>query len=153
VQNIQSSTPPQTIRRLVTTFKSPLARALGRTLLPTSQQIHRLKRIAYREALYHDCAPEIVELANTLLEAEPNWAGFEPLSLSEKRFGAVPKVYIECLEDRAVTLPLQRRMQQETPCDKVFSLASSHSPFFSQPEKLVETLMESLKVFLPSPSA
>jgi len=153
VQNVQSSTPPQTIRRLVTIFKSPFARALGRALLPSSQQIHRLKRSAYKPALYHDCPDEIVELANTLLESEPNWPGFEPLSLTANGFGSVPKTYIECLEDRAVTLPLQRRMYQETPCDKVFSLASSHSPFFSQPEKLVEALIESLKVFAPTPSA
>ncbi len=147
LQNAQTSLPPKRIRRLVTLLKSPLARKLGQMLLPEAMQVHRLKRAAYQSALYRDCPDEITELANALLEAEPNWSGFEPLSLTAARFGKVPKVYIECLQDRAVTLDMQRRMQRETPCNKVFSLQSSHSPFFSQPEKLVAALLESLAVF------
>ncbi|HEY4124460.1 MAG TPA: alpha/beta fold hydrolase [Rhizomicrobium sp.] len=147
LQNAQTATSSKQIRRLVTPMKSPFARWLGRMILPEAMQIHRLKRAAYKAALYHDCPDEITELANALLEAEPNWPGFEPLSLTEARFGKVPKIYIECLEDRAVTLEMQRRMQRETPCNKVFSLSSSHSPFFSQPEKLVAVLLEGLGVF------
>jgi hypothetical protein len=59
----------------------------------------------------------------------------------------VPKIYLECLQDRAVTLPLQRRMQADTPCDRVMALDSSHSPFFSQPEKLAAALGECLAYF------
>jgi hypothetical protein len=59
----------------------------------------------------------------------------------------VPKIYLECLQDRAVTLQLQRRMQADTPCDRVMALASSHSPFFSQPEKLAAALGECLAYF------
>ncbi|MCB0279745.1 MAG: alpha/beta hydrolase, partial [Calditrichaeota bacterium] len=67
--------------------------------------------------------------------------GFEPLHLSPERYGQIEKVYIECLQDRAVTLPLQRRMQSDSPCAKVISLDSSHSPFFSMPERLADELM------------
>ena len=148
VRNVETSVPTRQMQRLTVLFKSPLWRALGRALLPTQMQIHRLKRSAYKAALYHDCSDEIIGLADALLQAEPNWPGFEPLSLSSARFGTVPKAYIECLEDHAVTLDLQRRMQRETPCDKVFSLASSHSPFFSQPETLASTLIQCLDVFL-----
>lgn len=131
-----------------------LARLCAR-LLPRRFQLHRLARRAYREALYHDCPEEITALANVLLEAEPNWAGFSRLRLSRERYGRVPKVYIECLQDRAVTLPLQRRMLSETPVDRVYSLDSGHSPFFSQPEQLAQVLADSLGVFaarnLPAP--
>ena len=147
VRNIARPLPPALLRRMVRMFKSPLARAIGATLLPRKMQTHRLKREAYREALYHDCGEEIVELANALLEEEPNWAGFEPLSLSAENYGRVPKIYIECLRDRAVTLELQRRMQRDTPCDKIVSLDSSHSPFFSQAGKLAATLGECLEFF------
>ena len=123
-----------------------LARLCAR-LLPRRFQVHRLALRAYRDALYHDCPPEITELAHVLLEAEPNWAGFSRLRLSPERYGRVPKVYIECLRDRAVTLPLQRRMQADTPVDRVYSLDSGHSPFFSQPENLARTLEDSLGVF------
>jgi hypothetical protein len=33
-------------------------------------------------------------------------------------------------------------MYTETPCDKVYSLPTSHSPFFSKPDELCEILME-----------
>jgi hypothetical protein len=87
----------------------------------------------------------MTELANALLE--PNWPGFTPLRLSESRYGSVPKVYVACTEDRAVTPTLQRMMLRDTPCDRVFSMATSHSPFFSQPGRLVDLLIESLQVF------
>lgn len=56
----------------------------------------------------------------------------------------MPRVYIECREDRAVTPTLQRRMVSDSPGTHVLSLDSSHSPFFSQPERLGALLCESL---------
>lgn len=147
VQNVETGLDRKYLPFLIRAFRSPFLRRLGSAVLPVRLQTHRLKRTAYREALYHDCPDAIVALANVLLEPEPNWAGFAPLRLSKERYGRVPKVYIECLQDRAVTLPLQRRMHGESPCDRVFSLDTSHSPFFSQPEKLVITLIDALEVF------
>ncbi|MFO0582037.1 MAG: hypothetical protein U0229_07195 [Anaeromyxobacter sp.] len=59
----------------------------------------------------------------------------------------MPRVYVECLEDRAVTLPLQRRMQADSPCTRVLTLDGSHSPFFSRPEALSAALGDSLQAF------
>jgi len=112
-------------------------------------QVHCLKFSAYREALYHDCRAEITALANTMLEAEPNWPGFAQLKLSSARYGRIPRVYIECLQDRAVTLQLQRRMIRESSCEKVISLDTGHSPFFSQPELLAQSLFD-CDIFLPT---
>jgi pimeloyl-ACP methyl ester carboxylesterase len=147
IQNVEAGLSPKTIRLLTRLFRSGLLRAIGAALLPRAMQQHRLKREAYRAALYADCGPEIVELANALLEPEPNWAGFQPLRITPARFGQVPKAYIECLQDRAVTLPLQRRMQRDAPCNLTFSLDSSHSPFFSQPERLVTLLLQAVEGF------
>jgi pimeloyl-ACP methyl ester carboxylesterase len=132
-------------------MKTSIARWLLRWTLPRSLQSHSLRYEAYREGLYHDCADEITELANGLIEPEPHWSRFTPLHLTPERYGRVAKVYIECLQDRALTLETQRRMQRDTPCDKVYSLDSSHSPFFSQPEELAATLIESLSTFPTQP--
>ncbi|NJM43133.1 MAG: hypothetical protein HC858_02445, partial [Brachymonas sp.] len=70
-----------------------------------------------------------------------------PLHLTEPRYGQVPKVYIECLQDRAVTLFLQREMQKTQPCNAVYAIDSSHSPFFSQPEQLVNILIDADRHF------
>lgn len=140
IRNVMPALSEARAGRLIRWFKRPLLRWLVPRMLPRAMQSHRLNRRVYKEALYHDCPDEITALACTLLQAEPNWAGFTPLRLSQARFGSVPKIYIECLRDRAVTIDLQRRMQRETPCDQVYTLDSGHSPFFSQPEALARIL-------------
>lgn len=101
-----------------------------------------LNRAIYKEGLYADCDEHIVQLANVLLSHEPFASGVTPLQLSEEKFGSVPRVYIECTEDRAVTPFIQRKMYTEMPCAQVFSMATSHSPFFSQPQELADILCE-----------
>ena len=96
----------------------------------------------YKEGLYHDCDDYITQLANLLLSAEPFESGIVPLSLTEENFGTVPRYYIECTEDRAVTPFIQRKMYTETPCKRVYSMATSHSPFFSRPEELSDIFCE-----------
>jgi pimeloyl-ACP methyl ester carboxylesterase len=103
---------------------------------------HTLQPEIYKEGLYHDCDDTITELAKVLLSHEPVESGITPLELSEENFGRVPRVYIECTEDRAVTPFIQQKMYSETPCEKVYRLETSHSPFFSKPKELVEILLD-----------
>lgn len=99
----------------------------------------------YKEGLYHDCDDYITELAKVLLSHESFTTGVTPLQLTEHNFGRVPRVYIECTEDRAVTPFIQQKMYNETPCQKVFKLPTSHSPFFSKPAELVDIFLEIVK--------
>ena len=99
----------------------------------------------YQEGLYHDCEPYITELAKVLLSHEPFVSGVTPLQLTDDNFGRVPRYYIECTEDRAVTPFIQQKMYNDTLCKKVYKLATSHSPFFSKPVELVDTLLEIAK--------
>lgn len=147
VRNVAMQLDRRHLPLLTRLFRSRLCQQIGAALLPERLQVHGLKRAAYRDALYHDCPEEITALAEALLEPEPNWAGFTPLRLSAARYGRIPKVYVECLQDRAVTLPLQRRMCADTPCDRVVSLDSGHSPFFSQPRQLADALLQCLPLF------
>jgi hypothetical protein len=61
------------------------------------------------------------------------------VTLTEDRFGSVPRWYIECTHDNAIRINLQRTMVKMTPC-KVLSMECGHSPFFSNPEELAEHL-------------
>ena len=103
---------------------------------------HTLQKEIYREGLYHDCDENIVQLANLLLSHEPVESGITPLQLSEENFGSVPRYYIECLQDKAVTPFIQRKMYTEMSCEKVYSMDTSHSPFFSKPGELASLFME-----------
>ena len=96
----------------------------------------------YKEGLYHDCEEDITSLAKLLLSHEPVESGMVPLQLTEANFGSIPKVYIACTEDKAVTPYIQHKMYTETPCDKVYEMATSHSPFFSKPQELCDILCE-----------
>jgi pimeloyl-ACP methyl ester carboxylesterase len=61
-------------------------------------------------------------------------------SLTAARFGRVPRVYVACLRDRVIDPQLQKAMYQASPCEKVLSLDTDHSPFFSRPEELARHL-------------
>ncbi len=105
-------------------------------------QAHTLQPEIYRRGLYHDCDENITELAKFLLSHEPIESGITPLQLTDENFGSVPRVYIECTEDKAVTPFIQRKMYTEMPCEKVYSIQTSHSPFFSKPKELSDILCE-----------
>jgi pimeloyl-ACP methyl ester carboxylesterase len=96
----------------------------------------------YKEGLYHDCEDDITELAKLLLSHEPIESGMTPLQLTDENYGSVPRFYIECTEDKAVTPFIQRKMYTEMPCKKVYRMATSHSPFFSAPQELSDILTE-----------
>ena len=141
-QNIHPKVSESGIEKILGLFKKTMTRTLLEWITPKHRRTHSLDKKTFRDALYHDCPDEITELANVLLTPEPNFPGFVPLTLTEEKYGSVSKVYIECLQDRAVTLNLQRRMQEESPCEIIYQLDSSHSPFFSMPDQLVEILLK-----------
>ncbi|RZS93388.1 alpha/beta fold hydrolase [Aquimarina brevivitae] len=106
---------------------------------------HTLQKEIFKEGLYHDCSDDITEMAKLILSHEPIESGTAKLCLSEENYGSVPRYYIECTEDRAVTPYIQQKMYEEIPCEKVYRLKTSHSPFFSSPSKLVEIFMDIAK--------
>lgn len=103
---------------------------------------HTLQPEIFKDGLYHDCPADITEMAKVILSHEPVESGHAILKLTDENFGRVPRYYIECTEDRAVTPFIQQKMYQETLCKKVYKMATSHSPFFSQPEELVNIFLE-----------
>jgi len=101
-----------------------------------------LRAEAFEPALYADCSAEDIALAHMLLTPEPAGPSQTPMRISEKRFGSVPRVYIELLQDRAVSPMLQRRLCAAMPPDEVRSVDASHSAYFSVPDELTEHLDE-----------
>jgi pimeloyl-ACP methyl ester carboxylesterase len=85
--------------------------------------------------------PELASAAVARLAAEPNAPSNTPLELSDAGYGTVPRHYIECLNDRAITIADQRRMQSILPCASVTTLDADHSPFLSAPNELADALI------------
>lgn len=115
----------------------------GAALTPTTDgNAFRFDPSAAAEVLYHRCSEALQRDASERLVLEPAQPLVTPLSLSDARFGRVPRHYIECCDDRALLLVRQRAMQMALPCRSVAALDSDHSPFLSFPEGLVEALVQ-----------
>jgi pimeloyl-ACP methyl ester carboxylesterase len=98
-----------------------------------------------REAFYHDCSEEDVARARELLCPQPVAPTATAVSLTSTRFGCIARVYVECLQDRALDIAVQRRMVAESPCAAVYTLNASHSPFFSMPAEVAQVLDEAAR--------
>ena len=91
---------------------------------------------ALREVFYGGCPDDDVERARRLLVPQATAPFATPLHLTVENFGRVPRVYIECLRDRAISPAIQKQMYTRTPCRSVISMDTDHSPFFSAPQEL-----------------
>lgn len=89
---------------------------------------------------YHLAPPAQAQEAASQLHPEPVGTFSAPSTIDSTQISDLPTFYIECSEDRAVPLALQRAMQKSMPCTDVFSLKADHSPFISQPEILAALL-------------
>ncbi len=113
---------------------------LPNLILNEEEGYHILKEEARKEVLYHDCSDEDAERACSLLVPESNAVVATPIHITRENYGRVPRIYIEALHDKTVGPSLQKRMYAAMPCREVVSLYTSHSPFFSAPDELVEQL-------------
>ncbi|WP_420992101.1 alpha/beta fold hydrolase [Cupriavidus sp. 30B13] len=89
----------------------------------------------------HDCEPAAARRAAARLCAQPETGRSMRNRLSAGRFGSVPRVYVECLRDRSVLLPLQRRMQALAPGARRISLDCGHVPQLACPQALTAALL------------
>lgn len=101
-----------------------------------------LRPESLRDAFYGQCSDEDVILATSLLTPEPLAPLGTPLQVTDRNFGRVPRAYVECTDDRAITIAAQRAMQVRLPCAQRFSLESDHSPFLSCPDALAAILLQ-----------
>ncbi len=94
-----------------------------------------------KAAFYGECGDDVVEAARPRLVPQPVAIATTPLRLSAERYGRIPRIFIECARDRTLTPAFQQSMQAAQLCDRVFTMDSDHSPFYSAPEELAGHLM------------
>lgn len=101
--------------------------------------IGRLPDDKAREAFYADCPEDVSSAAVAALDPQPILAFVSPVSIQDDR--VIDRRYILTTEDKAIPPVLQRRMTNDTAFNEVVEIASSHSPFLSQPDILSELLI------------
>ncbi len=99
-----------------------------------------VKEEAMHEAFAHDIPKEAFEAAKPNIVKEPVAPLTYELQVTEGSWGKIPKYYIECLQDNAIPIEVQRAMY-DGKVEEVFSLNTSHTPNFSQPKALANILM------------
>lgn len=88
--------------------------------------------------LYHDCSPEDVAFAKSQIGRQPVAPLATPVQVTEAVYGAIPKYYILCSESRNGDMS---QMATNMPIKKTVSLSTSHSPFLSKPQALVDLIV------------
>jgi pimeloyl-ACP methyl ester carboxylesterase len=87
-----------------------------------------------KEVFYADCSDADVAWAMSRLRPDPL------LPLYQRYPGhpdlEVPRTYIECASDKAISLARQRAMYRRFPFDRVITMDTDHSPFLSAPDLL-----------------
>ncbi len=96
----------------------------------------------------HDCAAEFSLPAVQQLRPQQESGRLMTTTLSSARFGTVPRIYVECSEDRSIFLPLQRKMQALLPGARCIHMQCAHVPQLAQPARLTELLLPVLKELL-----
>lgn len=99
------------------------------------------------EIFYNTCSPELARWATSRLSKfAPTQPLFAPIRLSKERFGAIPKDYIVCTQDKAMPPAIQHWLCDRTPGVRKREIATDHSPFLSDPEGLARLLAESAQI-------
>jgi pimeloyl-ACP methyl ester carboxylesterase len=87
------------------------------------------------EVFYGDCAPADATAAVAQLRSMPMPAADVPV---RPAWRDVTSTYVVCTDDAAIVPPLQRSMSRHA--SRVVEWPTSHSPFFSEPHRIVELI-------------
>ena len=93
------------------------------------------------EAFYGHCTEDDINYAKPRLVPEASAPFQTPVIVTEEKFGRIPRIYISCLQDKAVGPSIQKKMYTNLPCEKLIRMDTDHSPFFSAPEELARHLI------------
>jgi len=98
-----------------------------------------VERAARRQIFYGGCGDRDVALAQALLKPIGSRTVTDPVRVGSA-FAGVRRFYVTCLRDQTISPAAQRGMYTALPCEAVLPIPSDHSPFLSQPGRLVRAL-------------
>lgn len=109
--------------------------------VPADKSSGTVKQETAKEMFYNDCMDEDINKAKSLLVPEATAPCITPVNTTLENFGRIPRIYISCKKDKALTPSIQKKMYMNLKCEKVISMNTGHSPFFSAPEELAGHLL------------
>lgn len=104
-----------------------------------------IQREQFPQLFCADCNAMDLAVLGDKYSDEPLPPLTETIVLSSANFGNVPKYYVFTSEDRVLSPSFQQRMAARWELTATATLETSHSPFFSAPAELVETIGQVVK--------
>lgn len=99
----------------------------------------------------HDCEPAAARRAAALLRPQPeSGRALRPL-WTARRAGRVPRVYVECTQDRSIVPAVQQHFQTLSPGAQRLVLDCGHVPQLACPAGLTAALLPRLDMLLALP--
>lgn len=93
-------------------------------------------------AFFNCCKSKDVEFARSLMNRyQASTVFHEKIYLTQQNYGRIPRSYIRCTKDNAITINMQDDMIKKQPVNYVYSIETDHAPFFSAPNELVNFLI------------
>ena len=127
--------------RLMLRDQDPESLTPNNTIYSDDKTYAVIKPEGVKANFYADCSAKDISMAKSLLCSQAIAPLATPMHITQENFGRIPRVYIQCLQDRAISPSMQKKMYTASPCQKVLSLNTSHSPFLSAPKELVAHLL------------
>lgn len=123
--------------------RSLVAGSIRRRLLSV-----RVRPGAETPLFYAACPPQDAAAAVARLRPDPAFPLLQ--RFPRGRQTGVPRAYLACERDRALSVERQRAMAARAGIERIASLDTDHSPFYSAPRQLVARLLE-LTAWGPGP--
>lgn len=133
LESVIADTPDANLAGIVSWLDWNEARTQSRVLEPGALQ-----------CFFHDCEPAAARAAAARLRLQPETGRAMHNRLSPERYGRVPRVYVECRDDRSLALAVQRRMQRLSPGATRLTMDCGHVPQLANPAGLTRLLLPAL---------
>ncbi len=105
---------------------------------------------AARDIFLHDADADTAAWAAARLRPQPESGRAIAPHISADRWGRVPRIYVEALQDRSLALSVQREMQVRLPGALRTSVDCGHVPQLVQPRETARVLCAALRTLLPT---
>jgi pimeloyl-ACP methyl ester carboxylesterase len=98
----------------------------------------------FKELLCDDCSDIDAKWVRALMVPPPGRIGSTSIHITKENYGSLPRIYIECLQDKAIPPSVQKQMYTNMPCERIITMNCSHFPLLSAPVELAENLISVL---------
>lgn len=121
-------------------------KALGKPMAGTVQMSEDRKSYIYppdkcKEMFYQDCPPALADAAVGQLCMQAVAPTSAALAVTPA-LTTLPRHYIRCTQDNTIPPEFQVHMTKDWPAQNLHEISCGHSPFFAQPDRLAELLIQ-----------